>query len=579
MNLIDYLIIVIYLFSLVFCGFYFRKRAGKNINDYFLGGRKIPWWILGASGMASNLDMTGTMLITSFFYIIGVKGFLIEIRGGVVLVMAFMMVFVGKWHSRSGVMTVAEWMEFRFGSGTQGEAARLLSAISILIGTIGVIGYFFVGAGKFLSTFLPFSPTVCALVMISVALFYTTLSGLLGVVYTDLLQAVLIGFAALFISIRAFTSLNYDTIQAITPKGWSDIVPSWRITLPAYYKMYNLFGISVIFFFLKTIIEGLGAPGGYMAQRYFAAKNDRDSGLLSALWIFLLSFRWPFIIGIAILGLNLGAKVPEPEKVLPTVLIHTVPIGLRGLIFAALIAAAMSTFDSTINAAASYLVNDIYSKYIRKDATGKQLVRAGYFSSVLIVVLGVSIGVVTPSINSIWGWITMSLVAGMIMPNFLRWYWWRFNGYGFAYGTGIGIIAAVVQKLAFSDLHEWLAFVAVGSVSLIGMIVTTFLTDPTEKKVLVNFYIKTRPIGFWGKVSKNLNPNIVRLVKRENKRDIIALLFAIPWQISIFLTPVFFVIHNWINFWVFMSIAIMTSTGLYFSWFKFLIKENPINKN
>lgn len=574
MHALDYLIILAYLSALICLGFYFRKRAGRGAYDYFLGGRRIPWWVLGVSGMTSNFDMTGTMLIASFFYVIGVKGFWVEVRGGVVLVMAFIMVFIGKWHTRSGVMTVAEWMEFRFGKGKQGEAARLLSAVSILVGTIGIIGYSFVGTGKFLSIFLPFSPFVCAVMMVSITLLYTTLGGLLGVVYTGLLQAVLMGIAVVFISIKAFLSVDPHTLQAVTPRGWSDITPVWRMNLPDGYAMYNLFGISVTFFLLKTVIEGLGAPGGYIAQRYFAAKSDRDSGMLSALWVFLLSFRWPFIIGVAVLGLSLGAKVAEPEMVLPTVLVQMIPSGLKGLLISALIAAEMSTFDSTVNAAASYLVNDIYNLYINRKATNRQLVQAGYVSTVLIVLVGVLVGATAPSINSIWGWITMSLVAGMIMPNFMRWYWWRFNGYGFAFGTGIGMIAAVVQRLAFPALPEWQAFIAVGSVSLAGMFVTTLLTAPTHKKTLIRFYLKTRPMGFWRNVSDKVKPGQVRQIKIENRRDLTALFFAVPWQISMFLAPVFLVIHEWRSFVAFTMVFLLTSAGLYFRWFKYLTDEN-----
>ena len=576
MHVIDYSIIVLYLCSLVFLGVYFRKRAGKGINDYFLGGRKIPWWALGASGMASNLDITGTMLIASFFYVFGVKGFLVEIRGGVVLVMAFMMVFVGKWHSRSGVMTVAEWMEFRFGKGKQGETARLLSTLSILLGTVGMIGYFFVGIGKFLSIFLPFSPLVCALAMISIALFYTTLSGLLGVVYTDLIQASLIGFVTIFISIKAFITVDFATLQTIAPMGWSDIIPSWRMNMSAGYEMYNLFGISVIFFFLKTAMEGMGSPGAYMAQRYFAAKSDRDSGLLSALWILLLAFRWPFIISIAVLGLSLGAKVSEPEMVLPTVLIYMIPTGLKGLIIASLIAAAMSTFDSTINAAASYMVKDIYLKYLKPGASNKQLMRASYISSVLIVAIGVIVGICSPSINSIWSWITMSLVAGMITPNFLRWYWWRLNGYGYAFGTGMGLVGAIVQRIMFPSLHEWQAFLVVTLSSCTGMILFTLLTPATDEHALELFYRKTKPFGFWGKISKRLEDHTILQIKKENWRDIIALFFAIPWQISLFLAPVFAVIHKWSSFFVFTLILTVTTVGLYFLWYKHLMKADSL---
>jgi Na+/proline symporter len=574
MHIIDYIIILLYLGVLVFLGFYFRQRAGNNINEYFLGNRNIPWWVLGASGMASNLDITGTMLIASLFYVFGVKGFLVEIRGGVVLVLAFMMILLGKWHSRSGVMTIAEWMEFRFGTGKQGSAARLLSTLSVLLGTIGIIGYFFVGIGKFLSLFLPFSPMVCALLMITVALFYTALSGLWGVVYTDLIQAGLIGFTTLYVSAKAFFTVDRSMLDSIAPAGWSDIIPSWQASMPSGYEMYNLFGISILFFFLKTIIEGLGTPGAYMAQRYFAAQSDRDSGRLSILWIFLLSFRWPFIIGIAVLGLSLGTQVSEPEMVLPTVLSLTIPTGLKGIVLASLIAAAMSTFDSTINAAASYMVKDVYLKYMKPNATKKQAVRASYVSSVLIVALGVLIGLAAPSINSIWGWITMSLVAGIILPNLLRWYWWRFNGYGYACGTGIGMVGALTQRMFFPSLQEWQTFLIVGFFSLVGMIACTLLTPATDDAVLEHFYRQTRPIGFWRKIRKRLDQQFVRETKRENRRDLIALFFAVPWQISLFLVPVFAIIHKWETVTVFAGILILSSIGLYVFWFRFLNRKS-----
>ena len=311
-----------------------------------------------------------------------------------------------------------------------------------------------------------------------------------------------------------------------------------------------------------------------MAQRYFAAKSDRDAGLLSALWIFLLAFRWPFIIGIAVLGLSLGAKVTEAEMVLPAVLIYMVPTGLKGLIIASLIAAAMSTFDSTINAAASYMVKDIYSKYIKPDATNSQLMRASYISSVLIVAVGVFIGSVSPSINSIWAWITMSLMAGMIMPNFLRWYWWRLNGYGYAFGTAIGMIGAIMQRSIFPSLHEWQAFLVVSLSSFIGMIVFTLLTPPTDEKVLQHFYRITKPIGFWARISKMLDDDQIRKIKTENRRDIYALFFAVPWQISLFLAPVFVVIHKWSSVFVFGTVLIITTIGLYFLWFKHLGSKN-----
>lgn len=573
MHLIDYSIIGCYFAVLILFGLYLRKRASRGLDEYFLGGRKIPWWVLGVSGMASNLDMTGTMVIISFFYILGVKGFLIELRGGVCLAMAFFMVILGKWHSRAGVMTIAEWMEFRFGKGKQGEIARLLSALAAVITTVGMVAYFFVGTGKFLSLFLPFSPKVCSLIMIAVALFYTVLSGLYGVVYTDLFQSLLIGFAAIFISVKAFMSVDYAAVQAITPPDWTNVIPSWRMAMPSGYEIYNLLGLSVIFYFLKVFIEGFGGPQGYTAQRYFSVKSDRESGLFSMLWISLLSFRWPFIIAIALLGFTLGPQVTDPEMVLPMVLVHLIPTGIKGLMIAALIAAAMSTFDSTINAGASYLINDIYRKYITPTATEKQLIRASYGASIIIVILGIVIGVITPTINTIWGWITMSLGAGMFIPLFVRWYWWRLNGYGFAMGTAVGIIGAILQKALFPYWPEWRAFLIVSLVSLCGMMITTLLTEATPSAVLNNFYSKTRPFGFWHKVRQGFDQRVLSSIRKETRCDLLALAFAIPWHLALFLTPVHLVLHHWSRFYLFLSILVISSIGLYFFWYKNLDRD------
>jgi solute:Na+ symporter, SSS family len=444
----------------------------------------------------------------------------------------------------------------------------LLSTVATVITTIGMVAYFFVGTGKFLSIFLPFSPQVCSILMIAIALFYTAISGIYGVAYTDLFQSLLIGFATIFISVKAFLVVDLSVVQTMTSEGWVDIIPSWRMNMPSGYEIYNLFGLSVIFYFLKVFIEGFGGPQGYTAQRYFSVKSDRESGLLTLLWTSLLSFRWPFIIAVAILGLTLGTKVTDPEMVLPMVLVYLVPTGIKGLIIAALIAAAMSTFDSTINAGASYLVNDVYLKYIKPKATEKELIRTSYAASILIVVVGIGIGIITPSINTIWGWLTMSLGAGMFIPLFVRWYWWRLNGYGFACGTGIGILGAILQKALFPYWPEWTAFIVVSAVSLCGMLITTLLTEATPTDVLNNFYKKTRPFGFWKKIKTHTDRSVILSINKETRHDLIALVFAIPWQISLFLAPIHLVLHHWVRFYIFLSLLLFSSVGLYFFWYK-----------
>ena len=192
MSTVDLIIVIIYLLAIVIVGLLMQKKASQGINSYFLGNRKLPWWVLGASGMASNTDIAGTMINTAFIYALGTKGFFIEIRGGVTLIMAFLMVFMGKWNRRSQVMTQAEWMHFRFGTGKEGDFARIISAIAAIVMTVAMVTYFVIGAGKFVGAFLGIEPIYASLLMVVLAMIYTVASGLYGVVWTDVFQGVFI---------------------------------------------------------------------------------------------------------------------------------------------------------------------------------------------------------------------------------------------------------------------------------------------------------------------------------------------------------------------------------------------------
>ncbi len=565
MGTLDVSVLVIYLLGVLSIGIALRRKAGKDLDSYFLGSRRIKWWALGLSGMASNLDVTGTMVIISFFYIIGVKGFLVAIRGGLVLVMPFLMIFMGKWLRRSRVMTNAEWMILRFGDGPDGRAARLLSALSTIVGTVGMVAYFAVGTGKFLSLFLPFPPRVCALIMITVGLAYTTLGGLYGVVYTDVAQAALIAFATIFLSVRAFFAIGSSDFAARLPEGWLNLSLPWKIAMPPGYEIYNLFALTILFFSFKTILEGLSGPGGYMAQRYYAADSDKDAGRLSALWILMLTFRWPFIMAVAALAFLLPTPLADPEMALPTVLIQLVPIGLKGLLLAGLMAASMSTFDSTINAGAAYLVKDVYQAFLKPDATEKQLVRVSYASTILIVVVALALAYFTPSINAIWRWLTMSLAAGLFLPNVLRWYWWRFNGAGFAIGTGVGMVAAIVERILWPSHPDWQSFLIVSAIAFVGMVIATVAWPATPEPVLLEFYRRVRPFGWWKPVLAKAG---VPSGNAELGHDTVALVMAIVWHLTLFLVPIFVVLHAWHQAGTAAVLLVLSSLGLYQFWYK-----------
>ncbi|HHE54832.1 MAG TPA: sodium:solute symporter [Caldithrix abyssi] len=603
MTLLDYFIVIVYLASMVLVGLYFSKKASQGIDSYFLGERGLPWWALGASGMASNLDISGTMINTAFVFALGLSGFFIEIRGGVTLIMAFLMIFQGKWNRRALVMTLAEWMHFRFGKDRQGDLARLIAALSVIIVTVAMITYFAIGAGKFVGEFLGIpsfwgfsSEFWAATLMIVLAMIYTVASGLYGVVWTDVFQGVLIFITIMFICILAFTKFHLPDVFNVsvplkdggfmalptTKEAWTSVIPHWKLNLPAEsaYSIYNLFGIAILFYLLKVTLEGSGGTSQYMIQRFFASRSDRESGLLSLFWTFLLGFRWPFIAAIAMMGVVFGTQqgvISDPEKVLPVVINQLVPIGLKGLMVAGLMAAAMSTFDSTVNAGAAYWVKDIYQAYINPRASEKKLLLHSRLASVAIVLLGLGFMLLIKNINEIWGWITSSLGAGMLIPTLARWYWWRMNGYGFSLGIVTGMVAAVLQKAFLPGIPEYFAFTIATLASLIGMIIGTYLGPPASEEVLLEFYKRTRPFGFWGPVKKKLKPEVLAQIDQENRRDIIATFFAVPWQVVLFLTGMTVIVHRWDEFWWLSLILIGLSVGLYFYWFRHLSTEVKVD--
>jgi len=578
--LIDNAIIIGYFLVTVFAGIYFSRFASKGITDYFLGGRNIPWWALGMSGTASNFDMTGTMVITSFIFAIGLQGFWVSMRGGLGLPLGIMMVMMGKWLRRSNVMTNAEWMEFRFGGKKDGQAARLLSAVSNLVVTMAFLIYFVKGTGKFLSVYLPFSAATCSLIMIGVALVYTTLSGLYGVICTDVLQEIMILIVAVFIGIKAFTLPGHAQVLASAGNAWNSFVPQWTAGAMNWLAdpfIYRLFGLCIVFWIARGLFEGAGGfTGGYMTQRYYSAKNDREAGLMTAEWIVLLFFRWGLIIGAAFLGLALAkdhaaiARVlaADPEKTIPVVIGYVLPAGLRGLIVAGLIAAAMSTFDSTINAGAAYWVRDIYQRFLNPEADERQLIRQSYLSTVMIALISVGLALYVHNINEIWGWITGPLSAGLFAPIILRWYWWRFNGWGFAISTAAGLFTAILIKVISPDLPLYVSFPVTWAVSVAGGIAGALLTRPTDTEVLENFWSKIRPLGFWGKIRKPGDHLPGKNMVRENRLDVLTSFFAIMWHIMGVCTVISLLLHKWTTMSLTLACFAALSVIMYFMWYR-----------
>lgn len=645
LNPIDIAIIIAYFVLTLAVGLVMSRRASKGLNEYFLGGRSIPWWLLGIAGMGNWFDLTGTMVITSFLYLLGPQGFFIEFRGGAVLVLAFMIAYTGKWHRRSGCMTMAEWMTYRFGTGPAANWMRVLTALRWVVFVVGMLAYLVRGTSLFVGQFVPYPPLAVTGVLLAISGVYTVLAGFYGVVWTDLIQGLIKMAACLMIAFIAFHQFaDVGAVSALAAQvtgnpDWTNSAPQVHAAMPKGYESYELLLLFAGFYFLRNMIQG---PGTGAESRYFGAKSDRDCGLLSMLQGLTVAFRWPLMMGFAVLGLVLVSRVfpdltavgrasaaihahypaieaanwheitadlmhrpdtapaglvPElqqilgsdwrnklslvgikgtvnPEQVLPAVISQSVPVGLRGFILVAMLAATMSCLAGWVNQGAAFAVRDIYQFLLRPKAKERELVVLSYVSTALLLVAGFLLGVRAQSINHLWGWLMMGLAIGAVAPEVLRFYWWRCNAWGVVAGTVLGGVGAIVQRLVAPDLPEWQQFLIAAGLSFTGTISVSALTAPTARETLRHFYRTTRPFGWWGPIRDELPVETRAAWAREHRNDILAVPFLLVTQITLFMLPMQLVIHAFGSFAATLPIFLVGLVGSYWFWWRNLPPAN-----
>ncbi len=586
---IDYVAIVAYFVLVVGLGFWYAKRASTDLNSYFLGGKSLHWLALAMSGSVSNFDITGTMWIISILYVLGMKSMWHHWMWGV-LMGAFFMGYMGKWVRRSGVMTAAEWMETRFGAGVGGKLARTTCALMGVLITASFIGYAFQGIGKFASVYIPLEavaehvsapwlqsllsehePAVLALVIISLTTLYVILGGLYSVVVTDVIQTIILTVASIFIACIAWDRLTPEALGSL-PADWTSLRVPWRIDEFAGTENagFQFFGALVIVWVMKGFLLNLGGPAQmYDAQRFLAARDARDAAKVGAAWSVFLVVRWAMAAGIALLATTGVAGVTDSEKVMPLVLLRFLPDGIRGVVIAGLLAAFMSTFSSTVNSGASFIVRDIWQPYFRPHATERQAVRFSYFATMLIVLIGIGIGFNADSIAQIWNWMMMALSAGVVVPNVLRWYWWRMNGVGYATGIVAGIVLALVA-LFNPEMPVYVVFPLICFASLMACVAVSFATKPVASEVLVQFYETVRPFGLWGPVREKVSISCETLEAKSESFGLAALNVGLGMVAitGLYLFPMYLVGHWYGKAAMWLGLALGAIVTLAFTWYR-----------
>lgn len=601
LHIIDLSIIGIYLLATIVIGLVLKKKAQQNKKAYLLGGNKLPWYMLGLSNASGMFDISGTMWLVTLGFVYGLKSIWIPWLWPV-FNQIFLMVFLSIWLRRSNVTTGAEWIKTRFGKGRGSILSHNIVVVFALVSCLGFLAYGFVGLGKFMMIFIPWD-YICGLVGISpdiiapeyiphvygivftlFATLYAVLGGMMSIVWTDVLQYAIMTISSIIIGVIAMNALAGQTL--LVPEGWYSLWFGWELNLDwsGIIKEVNQkiaddgFGLFTIFMMMMLfkgfLVSAAGPAPNYDMQKILSAKSPKEAAKMSGMVSVILNpVRYFMITGFVVLAvlyydkLNLlVAGQIDFEQILPAAISEFVPVGLMGFLLAGLLAAFMSTFAGTLNAAQAYIVNDIYLK-IKKNANNKQISRTNYIVGVFIMLVSVILGLYAKNVNSLLQWIVSALWGSYVASNVLKWYWWRFNGHGYFWGMLAGLIPALIFPLIFKETLELYYFPLLLISSLVGCLLGTYLTPATDEESLDNFYKNVKPWGFWKPVKERVmaqNPDFQ--ANNQFKQDFMNIIIGIVWQTSIIAAPVFLVLQQWMQMSVALSIAIITTAILKFTW-------------
>lgn len=616
MDIVDVLIIALYVVLTLGVGIWVSKKASKGLDYYFLGGKSIKWYYLGLSNGSGMFDVSGTAWMVGILFLYGAKSFMFMWMWPI-WNQVFIMIFLAAWIRRSNIMTGSEWILTRFGDNRAGRASHLIVAIFAVVASIGFIAYFFEGVGKFMTVILPWDLTVVlnqgelltsdqsyALIIILLTTIYTIKGGMFSVVATEVLQYGIMVIAGLLIAVYAFVTVTDVEINNIISPQWSELLfamelkGSWAGKFEAFNNLvdtqgYKMFGAFIGMSLFKGFFASIAGPTpGYDMQRILSTRSVKEAAYMSGFTNLILFIpRYLLIGGVVVLALvhlapemidSGNVNLNELEVILPKVINNHIPVGIKGLLLAGLLAAFMSTFSAFVNSSPAYIVNDIYKKYYNSSASSSHYVKMSHIASFVVVTLGVLMGFFAESINSITLWITSALYGGYVAANFLKWIWWRFNGWGYFWGMTSGLIIATLQFLldqnktnfAEGSLLQEMAqipaiymFPVIFIVSLLGSFLGTVCTPATNMETLKSFYYNVRPWGFWKPVYKALRAEDKQVAPNNDFiSDMLNCAVGIIWQSSMILLPIYFMIRDYPKTWIAFVIFAITSVILKFTW-------------
>jgi len=519
LSVVDWLVVAAYFLLNIAIGYYYKKRAGSSVDEFFLSGRDVPWWLAGTSMVATTFAADTPLAVTGMVARNGIAGNWLWwnfVAGGMLVVF-----FYARLWRRSGVMTDIEFSEIRY-SGKPAAFLRGFRAVyfGIPINCI-VLGWVNLAMVKILMMVLNVDKTTALIIvifLIGITSWISTLSGLWGVLVTDVVQ--------FFIKMAMVVILAYCAVDAVggmdalmaklaaldaargaTPGGKGSLL-SFVPDLDSPWMPMITFLVYISLNWWATWYPGAEpGGGGYVAQRMFCARDEKHS-LLATLWFNVAHYAlrpWPWILT-ALASVVLYPNLADPETGYIKVMIDHMPASLRGLMLAGFAAAYMSTIATQLNWGASYLVNDFYRRFYKPSAADAHYVLISQIATVAITLISAGVTFYMDSISGAWKLliVTGAGTGGVLL---LRWYWWRVNAWSEVAAMGTAFVVSVgLQLFANMDSDKpeefaWLMIITVG-VTTVVWLAATFLTPAEPLETLTAFYRRTRPSrGGWGPIA------------------------------------------------------------------------------
>ena len=525
LTIMDWLVIAGYFLFNLLIGFYYKKRAGSNTNEFFLSGRNVPWWLAGTSMVATTFAADTPLVVTGLVARNGIAGNWLwwnMVASGMLTVFLF-----SRLWRRSGMTTDIELAELRY-SGR--PAAFLRGFRSIYLGVLMnciILGWVNLAMVKILVLVLGVSRDQALWLVIGIIAltsFISTLSGLWGVLVTDLFQFAIKMAMVIVLGVQAVRAVGGVDAMKAKLGGNGSAFLSFVPDLHSVWMPAITFFVYIAVNWWATWYPGAEpGGGGYVAQRMFSSKDERHS-LLATLWFNIAHYAlrpWPWVVtGMA--SVILYPHLQDPETGYIRVMIDYLPASLRGLMVAAFAAAFMSTIGTQLNWGASYLVNDFYRRFVRTGEPERHYVIASQAATVVLTVISAVITHYMDSIAAAWKLLIVT-GAGTGSVLILRWYWWRINAWSEVSAMAAAFAASLTLQTAFhldSDNPVQFAYIILITVAVTTVVwlAATFLTAPETETTLLGFYRKVRPSAGWRPIAK-MAPEVK--VTRDLRRNLV----------------------------------------------------------